>query len=88
MSSPEIGLANWFLQRSLRTPEHGALAFDGKTWSCAQMQQHIEQLAARLRGLGVRRGDRVAFLELNQPMFLFALFASGRLRAIFVPLNL
>ena len=87
MSSPDIGLANWFLQRALRTPERTALAFESKTWSYAQMQQRIEQLAGRLHGLGVRRGDRVAFLGLNQPMFLFALFASARLGAIFVPLN-
>ena len=87
MSTPDIGLANWFLQRTLRTPERAALAFEGQTWSYAQMQQRIEQLAGRLHGLGVRRGDRVAFLGLNQPMFLFALFASARLGAIFVPLN-
>jgi fatty-acyl-CoA synthase len=87
MSTPDIGLANWFLQRALRAPERAALAFDGQTWSYAQVQQQIEQLAGRLHGLGVRRGDRVAFLGLNQPMFLFALFASGRLGAIFVPLN-
>lgn len=60
MCTPNIGLANWFLQRSLRIPERPALAFDGQTWSYAQMQQRIEQLAARLHGLGVRRGDRVA----------------------------
>jgi fatty-acyl-CoA synthase len=87
MSAPDIGLANWFLQRALRTPERAALAFEGQTWSYAQMQQRIEQLAGRLHGLGVRRGDRLAFLGLNQPMFLFALFASARLGAIFVPLN-
>jgi fatty-acyl-CoA synthase len=44
MCTPNIGLANWFLQRSLRTPERPALAFDGQTWSYAQ----------------IRRGDRVA----------------------------
>jgi fatty-acyl-CoA synthase len=87
MSTPDIGLANWFLQRALRTPERAALAFEGQTWSYAHMQQRIEQLAGRLHGLGVRRGDRVAFIGLNQPMFLFALFASARLGAIFVPLN-
>ena len=87
MSTPDIGLANWFLQRALRTPERAALAFEGQTWSYAHMQQRIEQLAGRLHGLGVRRGDRVAFIGLNQPMFLFSLFASARLGAIFVPLN-
>jgi fatty-acyl-CoA synthase len=87
MSTPDIGVANWFLQRALRTPERAALAFEGQTWSYTHMQQRIEQLAGRLHGLGVRKGDRVAFVGLNQPMFLFALFASARLGAIFVPLN-
>ena len=87
MSTPDIDLANWFLQRALRTPERAALAFEDRTWNYAQMQQQIEQLAGRLHGLGVQRGDRVAFLGLNHPMFLFALFASARLGATFVPLN-
>jgi fatty-acyl-CoA synthase len=87
MSTPDIGLANWFLQRALRSPERAALDFEGQTWSYAQMQQRTEQLAGRLHGLGARRGDRVAFLGLNQPMFLFALFASARLGAIFGPLT-
>ena len=52
MCTPNIGLANWFLQRSLRTPERPALVFDGQTWSYPQMQQHIEQLAARSHGMG------------------------------------
>jgi acyl-CoA synthetase (AMP-forming)/AMP-acid ligase II len=87
MHTPDIGLANWFLQRALRTPERAALAFEGATWCYSQMQQRIEQLAGRLHGLGVQRGDRVAFLGLNQPMFLFAMFATARLGGIFVPLN-
>ncbi len=87
MTTPDIGLANWFLQRALRTPQRAALAFEGETWTYAQMQAQIERLAGRLHGLGVQRGDRVAFLGLNQPMFLFAMFASARLGAIFVPLN-
>jgi fatty-acyl-CoA synthase len=87
MSTPDIGLANWFLQRALRSLERAAVRFEGQTWTYPQMQQRIEQLAGRLHGLGVRRGDRVAFLGLNKPMFLFALFASARLGAIFEPLN-
>jgi fatty-acyl-CoA synthase len=87
MSTPDIGLANWFLQRALRTPERLALTFEDQTLSYAQMQHRIEQLAGRLDRLGVRRGDRVVFLGINQPMFLFALFATARLCAIFVPLN-
>jgi fatty-acyl-CoA synthase len=40
-----------------------------------------------LCAVGVGKNDRVAFLGLNQPMFLFALFAPARLGAIFVPVN-
>ena len=87
MSTPDIGLADWFLRRALRTPERAALAFEGRTCNYGEMQQRIGQLASRLDRLGVRRGDRVAFLGINQPMLLFALFAAAHLGAVFVPLN-
>ena len=85
--TPDIGLANWFRQRTLRTPERVALDFEGERWTYGQMQQEIERCAARLQALGVARGERVAFLGLNQPMFFFSMFAAARLGAIFVPLN-
>ena len=34
----------------------------------------IEECAERLAALGVDKGDRVAFLGLNQPMFFFSMF--------------
>ena len=85
--TPDIGLANWFRERALRSPERLALRFEGREWTYAEMQEAIEDCAARLAALGVARGDRVAFLGLNQPMFLFSMFAAARLGAIFVPLN-
>ena len=84
---PDIGLANWFAQRALRTPERKALHFEGRTWTYGQMQAAIADCAARLSALGVTKGERVAFLGHNQPMFLFSMFATARLGAIFVPLN-
>jgi fatty-acyl-CoA synthase len=85
--TPDIGLANWFRQRALRSPGRKALYFEGRTWTYAQMQAEIEDCAARLAALGIERGQRVAFLGLNQPMFFFVMFAAARLGAIFVPLN-
>ena len=84
---PQIGLSHWFAQRALRTPERKALHFEGRTWTFGEMQDEIEACAARLRALGIGKGDRVAFLGLNQPMFFFSMFAAARLGAIFVPLN-
>ncbi len=85
--TPDIGLANWFRQRALRTPERKALHFEGRDWTYVEMQEAIENCAARLAALGIAKGDRVAFLGHNQPMFFFALFASARLGVIFAPLN-
>jgi fatty-acyl-CoA synthase len=84
---PDIALSHWFAQRALRTPERKALHFEGRTWTYGEMQGEIESCAARLKALGVARGDRVALLGLNQPMFFFAMFGTARLGAIFVPLN-
>ena len=84
---PDIGLANWFSLRARNTPERRALVFENRVWTYGQMQQAIVACAARLAALGIRKGDRVAFLGLNQPMFFFSMFASARLGAIFVPLN-
>ena len=78
--TPDIGLANWFRQRALRTPERRALHFEGRDWTYGEMQREIEDCAGRLAALGVAKGDRVAFLGHNQPMFLFAMFACGAAR--------
>ncbi len=85
--TPDIGLANWFRERSSRTPERRALHFEGRDWTYREMQRATEDCAGRLSALGLAKGDRVAFLGHNQPMFLFAMFAAARLGAIFVPLN-
>ena len=85
--TPDVGLANWFRERSARTPERKALHFEGRDWSYGEMQRAIERCAGRLAELGLTKGDRVAFLGHNQPMFLFTMFAAARLGAIFVPLN-
>jgi fatty-acyl-CoA synthase len=85
--TPDIGLANWFCQRALCTPERKALHFEGRDWTYAEMQRAIEDCAAQLAALGIARGERVAFLGHNQPMFFFVMFGAARLGAIFVPLN-
>ncbi len=85
--TPDIGLANWFRERAQCTPERRALHFEGRDWTYGEMQREIEDCAGRLAAIGIARGDRVAFLGHNQPMFLFVLFACARLGAIFVPLN-
>jgi fatty-acyl-CoA synthase len=87
MTTLDISLGNWFLQRSRRTPTRRALTFEGKSWTYAEMQSRFDKLASALRAGGVCRGDRVAFIGYNQPAFFDVMFAAARIGAIFVPLN-
>jgi fatty-acyl-CoA synthase len=87
MVATDIGLGSWFSRRARQTPQRPALTFEGTTWTFAEMLDRVDRLATALRGAGVCRGDRLAFLGLNQPAFFELMFAAARLGAIFVPLN-
>ncbi|MFI0352120.1 long-chain fatty acid--CoA ligase [Actinomadura sp. 9N407] len=81
------GLGSWPARRARKTPRRPALFHDGRTLTYAELDERVTRLARGLRSLGVRRGDRVAYLGPNHPSFLETLFAAGVLGAVFVPLN-
>jgi fatty-acyl-CoA synthase len=87
MAKADIGLGSWFSRRTRQTPQRPALTFEGTTSTYAEMFGRIDRLAAALRAAGVCRGDRLAFLGVNQPAYFDLMFAAARLGAIFVPLN-
>jgi fatty-acyl-CoA synthase len=81
------GVGSWIARRARRTPDRTAVLHDGDRLSYAELHDRVTRLAHGLRGLGVGRGDRVAYLGPNHPSFLETLFAAGTLGAILVPLN-
>lgn len=61
---------------------------DGPALSYAALAARVDGLAAWLRqDLGVRPGDRLAWLDFNHPDTVALLMALGRLGALLVPLN-
>ncbi|MCD2193963.1 long-chain fatty acid--CoA ligase [Actinomycetospora endophytica] len=85
--SPPPGLGSWTVRRARTTPERTALAHGGRRLTYAALDDRVRALAAGLAGLGVARGDRVAYLGPNHPAFVETLFATTALGAVFVPLN-
>ncbi len=69
------------------TPDTTAVVHDGRGWTYAEFAARVNGAAHRLRGLGIRPGDRVAYLGRNLPELPQTLFAAGALGAVFVPLN-
>ena len=83
----DFGIGSWTARRARKTPHKTAVLDPGGGFSYAVLNERVHHLAHGLRDLGVGRGDRVAYLGPNHHTFLEALFASGVLGAIFVPLN-
>lgn len=81
------GIGTWIHRRRVKSAGRVAIAFGAETITYEQLAQRIDRTADALRGWGVAKGDRVAFLGENSPAFLDVLFATGLLGAIFVPLN-
>ena len=83
----DLGLGSWPARRARIAPHATALREADRQLSYAELADRVDRLAAGLARLGVRAGDRVAHLGPNAIATFEALFAAGRLGAIFVPLN-
>jgi fatty-acyl-CoA synthase len=78
----------WIERHAGLFPGRTAIRFRSRTLSYADLAHGIERAAAMLSGeLGLRRGDRIAWLGLNHPDMLGLLFAAARCGLILVPLN-
>lgn len=88
MTEPSGGgnIAVWLAQGDA---DKTALLFeDGRSWTYQEFDQWAAAIATYLAAdHQVTKGDRVAFLGLNDPAMIALLFACARLGAILVPLN-
>ncbi|MFJ5884326.1 long-chain fatty acid--CoA ligase [Kitasatospora cineracea] len=81
------GIGSWPARRARRSPDRVALLHRDRPVTYRELHERVLRAANGLRVLGVRGGDRVAYLGGNHPAFLETLFACGLLGAVFVPLN-
>jgi acyl-CoA synthetase (AMP-forming)/AMP-acid ligase II len=68
-------------------PERPAIVFEDSTCTFAQLELRINKLANALADLGVKKGDRIALLQVNDPQCVEVCFAAAKLGAIYLPLN-
>jgi len=83
-----MNICDWIDQWSAETPGKCALIFEGQSFTYLEVAHEVREYSARLRhSFGIKRGDRVAYLGLNSPGFLFLIFACARIGALIAPLN-
>ena len=68
-------------------PDREAILFEGKRYTFSQLNNRVNRLANALLRLGVKKGDRVAFLQVNCSQCVETYFATARMGAIYVPCN-
>jgi len=68
-------------------PDRDAIVFEGKRWTYSQTSERVNRLANALTKLGVKKGDRVAMLQVNCAEIVKSYFATAKIGGIFVPLN-
>jgi fatty-acyl-CoA synthase len=81
------GIGSWISRRARMTPWKTALIDGDSKWTYAELDRRINRLAHGFRSLGVQKGDRIAYLNINHSSYIETLFACGLVGAIFVPLN-
>lgn len=82
-------LTRWIETHARIRPDKTALIdrVSGVSHSYADLERASRIQAARLRALGVKKGDRVAVYSANRPELVELLLASARLGSCLVPLN-
>jgi len=68
-------------------PDKAAIVFEDKRYTFSQLSERVNRLANGLLKLGVSKGDRVSFLQVNCNQCVETYFAVAKTGAIYMPLN-
>ena len=82
---PEIPLPEILSTASGKYRSNDAIVFFEKSITYGELDDLSNRFASSLKGLGVKKGDRVALLLPNTPQFLICYFGAMRAGAIVVP---
>lgn len=87
VEAPEISIPEAVDKATQRWIDKTALIFYGKKISYKRLGELIKRFAAALTDLGIKKGDRIAFLMLNSPEFIIALHGALKIGAIVTPMS-
>jgi len=68
-------------------PDKCAIIFESGRYTFGRLNERVNRLGNALMNLGVKKGDRVAMLQVNTNQCVEVYFAVAKIGAIYVPLN-
>jgi acyl-CoA synthetase (AMP-forming)/AMP-acid ligase II len=87
MQAAAANLGRLLTQTARRLPDAPALVWRARAWSFAELDARVDRLAAALRGLGVRKGERVLVHSRNSNAMFESQWACFKAGAVWVPTN-
>ncbi|HXX33880.1 MAG TPA: AMP-binding protein [Thermodesulfobacteriota bacterium] len=84
---PEIPIHRFLLDTIAKHPDDIALSFNEIQIPYNELNVRINLFAHALQKAGVERGDRIALLSVNSPVYVIAFFAVLKIGAVVVNLN-
>lgn len=80
-------IADLIRERARDYPDHIGLMFEGKTFTYADMNARANRAAQAFLSLGLKPGDRVAWLARNVATFWDALLGATKVGVVLTPIN-
>ena len=82
-----MNVASMLQETAQNYSENAAILYKGNEISYRQLNRFVNALAIHLKGLGIQKGDKVAIMLPNCPEFIISYFASIRIGAVAVTVN-
>lgn len=87
MDLDKLNVRDFLAEAAARNPDQPFLIWQDEEQTYAQFAAEVDRAAAVWHDLGVRKGDRVAFMAGNSPGFLHAWLGLAKLGGILVAVN-
>ncbi|GAA4042689.1 fatty acid--CoA ligase [Parerythrobacter jejuensis] len=72
---------------AINTPDTAAFTFEDQEITFAELDAGSNRAAQGLMSLGVQRGDRIAYLGKNHPLYFEILIGAAKIGAVMTPVN-
>ncbi|MBU2645309.1 long-chain fatty acid--CoA ligase [bacterium] len=82
-----VNVGAFLAKRALLSPNKLAVVCENVRLTFREANARANQLAAAMRSIGIKQGDRVGVMALNEPEFVDIFFGLGKIGAIMVPVN-
>ncbi len=81
------GIGYWLTKREMLSGDSEALVDGEKRFTYGQLNKRVNRLAGYLQSIGLKYGDRCAYLSYNCFEIVELIFAAAKLGLVIVPLN-